>query len=174
MENKTISNLIGMFDKKPSTSLSNNNLSSITSSNLQTSNTSHNNPTPHHSQSLQDSVVMRARNMEQKNKPPYQKQNTSSYSIPKISLNDPFQEEYTYLTPVTIPHSIFNPTFCEAFIIVSFPLTNGEPIPSSTSSPPPCNHFLCSKLPAMKPAILFNYPENPPNIELINSINVFS
>ena len=114
---------------------------------------------------------MRVRNLEQKNKPPYQKHNTSSYSIPKISLslNDPFQDEYTYLTPVTIPHSIFNPTFCEAFIIVSFPLTNGEPIPSSTSSPPPCNHFLCSKLPAMKPAILFNYPENPPNIE-INSL----
>ena len=170
MENKTISNLIGMFDKKPSSSLSNNNLSSITSSNLQTSNTPHNNPSPHYPQSLQDSVVMRARNMEQKNKPPYQKHNTSSYSTPiSLSLNDPFQDEYTYLTPVTIPHSIFNPTFCEAFIIVSFPLTNGEPTPSSTFSPPPCNHFLCSKLPAMKPAILFNYPENPPNIE-INSI----
>ena len=171
-QNKSIFNLIGMFDRKSTPSSSNNNNSSNNpSSNLQTySNTTSSHIKP--SQPLQESIVMRARNMEQKNKPSFQKHNTFSFSNPNTSLsslNDPSQDAYTYLTPVSIPHTIFNPTFCEAFIMVSFPLTNGEPIPPSSSFPPPCNHFLCSKLPSMKPSIIFSYPENPPNIE-INSL----
>ena len=167
---KSISSLVGMFDKKPSTSLSNNNLSTVPPSNPQNSSITHSNTTTFPPKPSQP-IAMRARNMEQKNKPstPLQKHNTVSFTNPNSSLSfldDSSPTAYTYLTPVSVPHTIFNPTFCEAFIMVSFPLSNGEPIPPSSAFPPPCNHFLCSKLPSMKPDILFSYPESPPSIDI--------
>ena len=60
-------------------------------------------------------------------------------------------------------------TFCEGFFIASFPKQNGKVIENSFSFRPPCGHFKCSKLPAMKPEIIMRYPlEDTKNLDINN------
>ena len=63
----------------------------------------------------------------------------------------------------------YRETFCEGFFIASFPEKNGKVIEMSESFPSPCKHEECSKLPAMKPEIIFRYPlQDTKTLELNN------
>ena len=63
----------------------------------------------------------------------------------------------------------YRETFCEGFFIASFPQKDGKVIEMSESFPAPCKHEICSKLPAMKPEIIFRYPlEDTKTLELNN------
>ena len=63
----------------------------------------------------------------------------------------------------------YRETFCEGFFIASFPKKDGKVIEMSTSFPAPCGHEECSKLPAMKPEIIFRYPlKDTKTLELNN------
>ena len=63
----------------------------------------------------------------------------------------------------------YRETFCEGFFIASFPQKEGKVIEMSESFPAPCKHEECSKLPAMKPEIIFRYPlEDTKTLELNN------
>ena len=63
----------------------------------------------------------------------------------------------------------YRETFCEGFFIASFPKKDGKVIEMSTSFPAPCQHEECSKLPAMKPEIIFRYPlKDTKTLELNN------
>ena len=63
----------------------------------------------------------------------------------------------------------YRETFCEGFFISSFPKKEGKVIEMSTSFPAPCGHEECSKLPAMKPEIIFRYPlQDTKTLELNN------
>ena len=63
----------------------------------------------------------------------------------------------------------YRETFCEGFFIASFPQKDGKVIEMSESFPAPCKHKECSKLPAMKPEIIFRYPlEDTKTLELNN------
>ena len=63
----------------------------------------------------------------------------------------------------------YRETFCEGFFISSFPQKDGKVIEMSTSFPAQCTHEACSKLPAMKPEIIFRYPlQDTKTLELNN------
>ena len=63
----------------------------------------------------------------------------------------------------------YRETFCEGFFIASFPEKNGKVVEMSESFPSPCRHEECSKLPAMKPEIIFRYPlQDTKTLELNN------
>ena len=63
----------------------------------------------------------------------------------------------------------YRETFCEGFFIASFPQKDGKVIEMSESFPAPCKHEQCSKLPAMKPEIIFRYPlQDTKTLELNN------
>ena len=63
----------------------------------------------------------------------------------------------------------YRETFCEGFFIASFPEKNGKVVEMSESFPSPCKHEECSKLPAMKPEIIFRYPlQDTKTLELNN------
>ena len=63
----------------------------------------------------------------------------------------------------------YRETFCEGFFIASFSKKDGKVIEMSTSFPAPCRHEECSKLPAMKPEIIFRYPlQDTKTLELNN------
>ena len=60
-------------------------------------------------------------------------------------------------------------TFCSGFFIASFPKKNGKVVENSDFFRPPCGHFKCSKLPAMKPEIIFRYPlKDNSNLDINN------
>ena len=63
----------------------------------------------------------------------------------------------------------YRETFCEGFFISSFPEKGGKVVEMSESFPSPCRHEECSKLPAMKPEIIFRYPlQDTKTLELNN------
>ena len=63
----------------------------------------------------------------------------------------------------------YRETFCEGFFIASFPEKGGKVVEMSESFPSPCKHEECSKLPAMKPEIIFRYPlQDTKTLELNN------
>ena len=63
----------------------------------------------------------------------------------------------------------YRETFCEGFFIASFPQKDGKVIENSQSFPAPCKHAECSKLPSMKPEIIFRYPlKDTKTLELNN------
>ena len=63
----------------------------------------------------------------------------------------------------------YRETFREGFFIASFSKNDGKVIEMSTSFPAPCGHEECSKLPAMKPEIIFRYPlQDTKTLELNN------
>ena len=63
----------------------------------------------------------------------------------------------------------YRETFCEGFFIASFPEKKGKIVEMSESFPSPCRHQECSKLPAMKPEIIFRYPlQDTKTLELNN------
>ena len=62
-----------------------------------------------------------------------------------------------------------NSTFCNGFLVVSFPYNNGKIIENSKSYRSMCGHLICSKLPAMESVIIYKYPlEDSKNLELNN------
>ena len=63
----------------------------------------------------------------------------------------------------------YRETFCEGFFIASFPKQNANVIELDTSFKAQCQHEECSKLPGMKPEIIFRYPlEDTKTLELNN------
>ena len=63
----------------------------------------------------------------------------------------------------------YRETFCEGFFIASFPKKDGKVIEMSASFPAPCHHEECSRLPAMKPEIIYRYPlQDTKTLELNN------
>ena len=63
----------------------------------------------------------------------------------------------------------YRETFCEGFFIASFPKQNANVIELDTSFKAQCQHEECSKLPGMKPEIIFRYPlEDTKALELNN------
>ena len=63
----------------------------------------------------------------------------------------------------------YRETFCEGFFIASFPQKDGKVIENSQSFPAACKHAECSKLPSMKPEIIFRYPlKDTKTLELNN------
>ena len=63
----------------------------------------------------------------------------------------------------------YRETFCEGFFIASFPRQNANVIEIDTSFKAQCQHEECSKLPGMKPEIIFRYPlEDTKTLELNN------
>ena len=96
--------------------------------------------------------------------------------VPKDTLSS----EEIFIEPITygqfckqqndrgIKHP-YRETFCEGFFIASFPEKNGKVVEMSESFPSPCRHEECSKLPAMKPEIIFRYPlQDTKTLELNN------
>ena len=63
----------------------------------------------------------------------------------------------------------YRETFCEGFFIASFPEKKGKVVEMSELFPSLCRHEECSKLPAMKPEIIFRYPlQDTKTLELNN------
>ena len=63
----------------------------------------------------------------------------------------------------------YRETFCEGFFIASFPKKNASVIELNTSFSAQCGHKECSKLPGMKPEIIFRYPlKDTKTLELNN------
>ena len=63
----------------------------------------------------------------------------------------------------------YRETFCEGFFIASFPKKNASVIELNTSFSAQCGHEECSKLPGMKPEIIFRYPlKDTKTLELNN------
>ena len=63
----------------------------------------------------------------------------------------------------------YRETFCEGFFISSFPKKNGKVIENSESFMAQCGHTDCSKMPSMKPEIIFRYPlQDTKTLELNN------
>ena len=60
-------------------------------------------------------------------------------------------------------------SFCNGFLLVSFPYNNGKIIENSKNYRSICGHLICSKLPAMESIIIYKYPlEDSKNLELNN------
>ena len=60
-------------------------------------------------------------------------------------------------------------TFCNGFLLVSFPYNNAKIIENSKIYRSICGHLICSKLPAMESVIIYKYPiKDSPNLELNN------
>ena len=63
----------------------------------------------------------------------------------------------------------YRETFCEGFFIASFPKKHASVIELNTSFSAQCGHAECSKLPGMKPEIIFRYPlKDTKTLELNN------
>ena len=63
----------------------------------------------------------------------------------------------------------YRETFCEGFFIASFPKKDAKIIEINTSFMAQCQHEECSKLPGMKPEIIFRYPlKDTKTLELNN------
>ena len=63
----------------------------------------------------------------------------------------------------------YRETFCEGFFIASFPKKHASVIELNTSFMAQCQHRECSKLPGMKPEIIFRYPlKDTKTLELNN------
>ena len=63
----------------------------------------------------------------------------------------------------------YRETFCEGFFIASFPKQKANVIEINTSFMAQCQHEECSKLPGMKPEIIFRYPlKDTKTLELNN------
>ena len=84
------------------------------------------------------------------------------------------QKKSPFLDSITLEKYLENPnqnreTFCEGFFISSFSKDKGKVIERSQIYKSYCNHEECSKLPAMKPEIIFRYPlKDTKNLELNN------
>ena len=100
--------------------------------------------------------------------------------LPPIQKDSSLNSNEMFLEPITygqfckeqndrgIKHP-YRETFCEGFFIASFPEKNGKVVEMSESFPSPCKHEECSKLPAMKPEIIFRYPlQDTKTLELNN------
>ena len=115
---------------------------------------------------------------------PINKRISSNFLVPvqeeKLLSKDSFSTEEIFIEPITygqfckqqndrgIKHP-YRETFCEGFFIASFPEKNGKVVELSESFPSPCRHEECSKLPAMKPEIIFRYPlQDTKTLELNN------
>ena len=85
-----------------------------------------------------------------------------------------FMEPKKYTTYLEEQHkkNIKHPyreTFCEGFFIASFPKQKANVIEIDTSFMAQCQHEECSKLPGMKPEIIFRYPlQDTKTLELNN------
>ena len=63
----------------------------------------------------------------------------------------------------------YRETFCEGFFIASFPKKDAKVIEIDTLFMAQCQHEECSKLPGMKPEIIFRYPlKDTKTLELNN------
>ena len=63
----------------------------------------------------------------------------------------------------------YRETFCEGFFVASFPKQKANVIEINTSFMAQCQHEECSKLPGMKPEIIFRYPlKDTKTLELNN------
>ena len=96
-------------------------------------------------------------------------------SFDSISTSStPNQKKSPFLDSITLEKYLENPiqnreTFCEGFFISSFSKDKGKVIERSQIYKSYCNHEECSKLPAMKPEIIFRYPlKDTKNLELNN------
>ena len=64
----------------------------------------------------------------------------------------------------------YRETFCEGFFIASFPKKHASVIELNTSFWAQCRHKDCSKLPGMKPEIIFRYPLKDTNTLELNNL----
>ena len=89
--------------------------------------------------------------------------NNSLFIEPK-KYTDYLEEQYKK----NIKHP-YRETFCEGFFIASFPKQQAKVIEINTSFKAQCQHDECSKLPGMKPEIIFRYPlKDTKTLELNN------
>ena len=176
--NKGFSSLIGMFEKKQNNNmdvLSHNSDININNNNNTISHRSQTEIAPPKTLSEKSSILKRARNMENKSKTTSCSDNIQSSTIisndtttttttttKTVSQN----EHYIHLQPTTIPSNVYNPSFCEAFFIASIPKENAQPIPNSENLSILCNHSFCTKLPSIKPDIIFKYPSTSSIVEI--------
>ena len=90
------------------------------------------------------------------------------------NLNEIFltPKKYTQYLDEQYKKNIKHPyreTFCEGFFIASFPKKDAKVIEINTSFMAQCQHEECSKLPGMKPEIIFRYPlKDTKTLELNN------
>ena len=176
--NKGFSSLIGMFEKKQ-----NNNMDVLSLNseiNINNNNTlshrSHTEIAPPKTLMEESSILKRARNMENKSKTTSCSDNIQSSTIisndtittttTTNTKTDSQNEHYIHLQPTTIPSNVYNPSFCEAFFIASIPQENAQPIPNSENLSILCNHSFCTKLPSIKPDIIFKYPSTSSIVEI--------
>ena len=89
--------------------------------------------------------------------------NNSLFIEPK-KYTDYLEEQYKK----NVKHP-YRETFCEGFFIASFPKQQAKVIEINTSFKAQCQHDECSKLPGMKPEIIFRYPlKDTKTLELNN------
>ena len=95
--------------------------------------------------------------------------NKKSNGVNTIFINPKKYTEYLeeqYKKNIKHP---YRETFCEGFFIASFPKKNANVIEIDTSFKAQCQHDDCSKLPGMKPEIIFRYPlKDTKTLELNN------
>ena len=65
-----------------------------------------------------------------------------------------------FLESEIIPESVVNETFCMGFFVTSFNIDNPQIIENSTEYSADCGHNICTLAQAIKPEIIFRYPEN--------------
>ena len=89
---------------------------------------------------------------------------TSTIFVHPRKYGDYLEEQYKK----NIKHP-YRETFCEGFFIASFPKQKANVIEINTSFMAQCHHEECSKLPGMKPEIIFRYPlKDTKTLELNN------
>ena len=84
---------------------------------------------------------------------------------PKKKYTDFLEEQYRK----KIKHP-YRETFCEGFFIASFPKKHASVIELDISFWAQCRHKDCSKLPGMKPEIIFRYPLKDTNTLELNNL----
>ena len=92
--------------------------------------------------------------------PPINKKVSYNYPNSMNFQNDKDEIGEIFLETNLIPETVVNETFCIGFFISSFNIDNPEAIENSTELYSDCGHNFCSNSQAIKPEIIFRYPQN--------------
>ena len=104
--------------------------------------------------------------------PKESKINNNNSFVKKINVNSHEKENINNILKsniININEEFNLESFCKCFFICSFPYQNGKVMENSKQYESMCTHQMCSKLIAMEPEIIYNYPlHDPYDLELNN------
>ena len=78
-----------------------------------------------------------------------------------LSTNNQNEDEIgqIFIASNVIPETVINESFCMAFFMTSFNIENPQIIENSSELSSDCGHVLCTSALAIKPEIIFRYPQ---------------